>query len=367
MKKVFLTLATILTVFLSSCNKNNQYTVLIVDYLLAGNQVVLDEEGYMSDSTPVIFINDKEKFKLPAGNFATDIAGNLEINFVCGFHINEDESHSPRLWKDGVEVSSELNTLEGQFNQVLHVNTDAVTIGEVDNKGVLAVNGKKVYEYGVEGKHVEFDTFNIDPVGRFVIAGSIDGKVCIWKVNAVGGNYTLDGSVFSPDELQMSYEKYSYNIADLTMSYNYAYNQTFVALTRTENATGKTEACFCTENKLFTLDGKASKGGCISFYRNSILVGGCAANKDGMMVAAVWDDTYKQWNDFSEGLDKTNQSRVVRMYNDGLGITHVCMQGSGKIQYQMLGTYNNPVEFKVSDNYMAMGMCYTMRQEVITE
>lgn len=370
MKKVFLTLATILVVLLSSCNKNNQYTVYVVDYLLAGNEVELDGEGYLSNSTPVIYQNDKEILKLSEGNFAYDIAGNLDIdgnlkdNFVCGFHINEDDSHSPRLWKNGNEVESELNSLEGEFAQVLHINSKAFTVGTVGNKGVLAVDGKKVYEYGDEGKIVSFNCFNIDAVGRLVIAGSIDGKVCIWKVNAVGGNYTLDGSVFSPDELQMSYEKYSYNIADLTMSYNYAYNQTFVALTRTENATGNTEACFCTENKLFTLDGKASKGGCISFYRNSILVGGCAANKDGMMVAKVWDDTYKQWNDFSEGLDKTSQSRVVRMYSDGLGVTHVCMQGKGVVQYQMLGTYNKPVEFKVSDDYMAMGMCYTIHTEL---
>lgn len=367
MKKVFLTLATILVVSLSSCNKNNQYTVLIVDYLLSGNLVELDEEGYLSDSTPVIYLNDKEKLRLPAGNFATDIAGNLETNYVCGFHINEDESHSPRLWKDGVEVSSELNSLEGEFNQVLHFNSNAITIGTVEDKGVLAVNGNKVYEYAVEGKHVEFDTFNLDAIGRFVIAGSVDGKVCIWKVFAKDGKYSLDGTVHSPDELQMSYEKYWYNIADLTMSYNYSYDQTFVALTRTDKSTERTEACFCTENKLYTLDGKASMASCISIFRNYIMVGGSAANKDGMMVAAVWDEAFKQWSDFSEGLGKENTSRVVRMYNDGMGINHVCMQGKGVIQYQMLGTYNSPVEFKVSDDYMAMGMCYTIRQEVITE
>lgn len=368
MKKIFFALVPALILSMAACKKNNQHNVILVEYYLSGNEISVDSEGDIDQCSGLVYKNEKVLHNLGKDNYAADVCANNTDTYTCGckYDFSENKKY-PRVWKNTEEMNSPLNGKEGEFHQILLFNSDVLTIGNIGDKGVFANNGEIAYEYGTEGETVVFKCFNIDYNGRFVIAGTVDGKVRIWKLVKIDGKYVLE-NVYKIDVPGMKYDEYSYDVYDIFIPYN-SFGQTFVALTRASYTTGETEGCFCTENQLYTLgeSGRNSNAYSISSFRNNIMLGGCIADKNGVQKAAVWDDGFKMWNDFSVGLGDNTPSSIVKMYNDSYGVLHVCMLGVGKVQFQMIGTNNPPFEFKVADKFIPTGMSMTFRQEVVTE
>lgn len=355
-KTHLLSLLMVLSVF-ASCKKEN--TVTEITMYLSGNE----------DSKSLIYEDDKVLYNLGKDCFVSDVTVNGDGVYSCGYMI-VDGTETPMLWRNGDPSNNALSTQPGKFNKIIAVtDKDVYAVGGVASKGVLVLNGTKVYEYGNEGQEVEFESFLIDNIGRVIIAcnqlnndGTQEIKIVIVAYDSDKKAYvpTQDPIVYT--ESVMNYSKYMYDIKGVTLAQSSGLARVCLAMNRFERENPEnTSACYTKGADVLGVLGNDSAVYSIFGSSNTLYIGGCT-KKDGKYKACMWVPEFGTCEDFSIGYEGKNSAVYCQGAVFGSLVSVIC--GEGKLQYQI---NNSVAEAQVSTRFVPTGLAMKLSQRVVTE
>lgn len=360
MKKAFFIALACVAVFFTSCKKEKP-VLLLVDYYTCGND---------SDK-PIIYKNDKVLYTLSQDYFVSDICCKYPFSssettdiYLCGHYTDSEGVTHPVLWNNDSPANMSISNKEGKLNQIIYVNSELISVGQIEDKGVVVIEGGVKCEYAEEGKSVDFKLFQVDALGNLFIGGYIDNKVAYWIVKKVDGKYTVSKPTIV-SETGMKYDENSYEIKDIFINYSTVY----MAITGTVEATGRTFPVISTNEVIrndFNLDNSINfTCNTLAPYVGTVWGGSFYDKTAGYNKAfAYGGNVFGNGMDVSNGLPKAD-SEVLKIINDGFGNLHLVIVGRGKIQYQVLGfAASGVLEYACPSSYVPTNTVIKITQQM---
>lgn len=353
---------------LSSCDKINQKTVLKIEYYLAGNE-------YVGESTvPVLYRDGAESIRLKTDDFVKSASMGKDCVYSCGYHA-EGDIKKPMVWKDNLsyelkekDSKGNLTALDceyGWFNQALYTSIGCLSVGVIDDCGVLYNNSDEMFRIENKDSRIEFTHIMLLGNNYVLLGGYNDDSIMLWNLhyNSEKKEFSLNSSS-APNPQLMEYEKYSYELSSICN----AASGTVMAFTRTDKVTGETIACYYANEHLSIVE-KAQNGSvCLTsmFDGFNLIFGGYALyEEDKYEKACCWSQGRDQ--DFSTDYEHQH-SKVFQLNMDYYGNTYVATDGREKTIIYLYSQFGSgTIENKHSASFKASSISYKISTEVVKE